>query len=261
MEIITFSATKGGVGKTTLTYNFGEWLADKGNNVLLIDSDHQCSLSQTYEIFKTSGTLAEIFTNNGDNVEIEHIKDNLSLITASMDLDKINNAIQNKANKELIFYMWLADNYDELKVFDYILIDCHPDFSTITQNMIAVSDKVFSPLEPSEYSFISKSNLELRFDDFKKEIISVETRKSLVTAELYFLGNRIKHNTKSSREFVPTLKSDPNVIVLIPEKELFNKSTLNHMSLVDMKKNKEIYRKHKQFFDDLDITFEIMSMT
>lgn len=27
MKIITFSAIKGGVGKTTLTFNYGEWLS------------------------------------------------------------------------------------------------------------------------------------------------------------------------------------------------------------------------------------------
>ena len=29
MKIITFAAIKGGVGKTTLTFNYGEWLAKK----------------------------------------------------------------------------------------------------------------------------------------------------------------------------------------------------------------------------------------
>ena len=60
MEIITFSAIKGGVGKTTLVFNYGEWLSEQGYNVLLIDTDHQCSLTQTYDIFKTAGTVADI---------------------------------------------------------------------------------------------------------------------------------------------------------------------------------------------------------
>ena len=35
MKIITFAAIKGGVGKTTLTFNYGEWLAKKGHKILL----------------------------------------------------------------------------------------------------------------------------------------------------------------------------------------------------------------------------------
>ena len=35
MKIITFAAIKGGVGKTTLTFNYGEWLSSKGHNSTL----------------------------------------------------------------------------------------------------------------------------------------------------------------------------------------------------------------------------------
>lgn len=52
MKIISFSAIKGGVGKTTLAYNYGEWLADKGNKILFIDIDHQCNLNQICERMK-----------------------------------------------------------------------------------------------------------------------------------------------------------------------------------------------------------------
>ena len=38
MKIIIFSAIKGGVGKTILTFNYGEWLSSNGYNVLLIVS-------------------------------------------------------------------------------------------------------------------------------------------------------------------------------------------------------------------------------
>lgn len=164
MKIITFSAIKGGVGKTTLTFNYSEWLSSKGYNVLLIDSDHQCSLTQTYDIYKDHGTLANIFTKDSEKVEIIELHKNLSIIPASMNLDMFNNDLQTRANKELLMYMWFSDNYDKLKKFDYVLIDTHPDFSTITQNMIVISDLVFSPIEPSEYGFNSKSNLELRME-------------------------------------------------------------------------------------------------
>lgn len=40
---ITFSASKGGVGKTTMTFNFASYLIQRGYRVLLIDS---CSSHQ-----------------------------------------------------------------------------------------------------------------------------------------------------------------------------------------------------------------------
>lgn len=33
MKIITLTGLKGGVGKTTITYNWGYWLAKEGNSV------------------------------------------------------------------------------------------------------------------------------------------------------------------------------------------------------------------------------------
>ena len=212
MKIITFAAIKGGVGKTTLTFNYGEWLSSKGHNVLLIDSDHQCSLTQTYDIYKDHGTLANIFTKDSEKVEIIELHKNLSIIPASMQLDTINNDLQTRANKELLMYMWFSDNYDELKKFDYVLIDTHPDFSTITQNMIVISDLVFSPIEPSEYGFISKSNLELRMED-------------------------------------------PRTIALVPEREIFNKTTLNHEPLIKMEEENNSTPKSRKFFENIDNIF------
>ena len=37
MKILSFVGIKGGIGKTTLSYNYGEWLATKGKKVLFID--------------------------------------------------------------------------------------------------------------------------------------------------------------------------------------------------------------------------------
>jgi chromosome partitioning protein len=222
----------------------------------MIDSDHQCSLTQTYDIYKDHDTLANVFTKDNEKVEIIELHKNLSIIPASMNLDTINNDLQTRANKELLMYMWFSDNYNELKKFNYVLIDTHPDFSTITQNMIVISDFVFSPIEPSEYGFISKSNLELRMKQLKQDVINVETRQSFVTAELKFIGNRIKHNTKSSHEFVEQMKKDPRTIALIPEREIFNKTTLNHKPLIKMEQENNSTQRAKEFFENIDNIFE-----
>lgn len=255
MKIISFVAIKGGVGKTTLCFNYGEWLAKKGYNVLLIDSDHQCSLSQTYEIYREEGTIAEVFTTL-DSPEIIKVRDNLSIIPGSMKLDLINNEIQTKANKELLLYMWFADNYDNLlSKYDYVLIDCHPDFSTITQNMIAISDYVFSPIEPSEYSFTAKENLEIRMKTLESEVINVQTRESFINAELKYIGNRIKHNTASSKEFVEVMQKDENTLAMIPEREIFNKTTLNHIPISSLVK-KDLTESNRKLITLLDETFD-----
>ena len=79
-----------------------------------------------------------------------------------------------------------------------------------------------------------------------------------MTADLKFLGNRVKHNTKSSKEFLDALLSDQRTLAVIPEKELFNRSTLDHNPLVKMKEDPILYRNNKKFFDLINETFETM---
>lgn len=66
----------------------------------------------------------------------------------------------------------------------------------------------------------------------------------------------IKHNTKSSKELVASLTNEENVLAMIPQKELFNRSTLDKVSLSDMMKDKDLTRVNKEFFKDIDFTFQ-----
>ncbi|HGD2217677.1 TPA: ParA family protein [Streptococcus agalactiae] len=261
MKIVSFVAIKGGVGKTTLAFNFGEWLAKKGKKVLFIDLDHQCNLSQTYEIYDTEGTIANAFKDN--DVSIIDVKDNISIIPGSMQLDTVEKELENNDNKNMLLYMWLEDHYekDNLDQFDFVLIDCHPDFSTATKNAIAVSHYIISPLIPSEFGFNAKYNLEKRMEMFRKDVFDYRTRESYITAELFFLANMIKHNTNSSKSLISSLEAEAkergknDLIGIVPDKELFNHSTIDKISISDMALNDKTYRLHKQFFDKIEETF------
>lgn len=257
MKIITFAAIKGGVGKTTLVYNYGEWLAKKGNKILLLDLDHQCNLTQTYNLFETEGTVANIFKGTND-VKIHHVKENIDIISGYIRLDTLEKELETKSYKDMLLYMWLEDNYEmkELGKYDYILIDCHPDFSTATRNAIIVSHYILSPVTPGEHGYQAKFNLEERLEEFREETFDFKSRESYVTAQLLFIGNMIKHNTKSSKELQTSLINSSEVIAMIPHKELFNRSTLDKVSLSEMREDKVLYRTNKKFFDEIDTIFD-----
>lgn len=247
MQIITFAAIKGGVGKTTLTYNLGEWLAQKQHQkVLLIDADSQSSLSQTYKFYYTKYSLVDIFTYQRNVTRstfttssaktavtaqqvIKHTK-TVDVLPSALNLDQVLTQLPTRFDREFILYMWMEDNYDYLKQYDYILIDCHPDFSIITQNAIIISDLVFSPIEPSQYSLNAKNILSDRFQGLKENLVDPRTirgqRESYVKAQLYFIGNRINDKYKISQEFITEIKKDPRTVALIPEQEIIKESTL-----------------------------------
>lgn len=262
MRIISFSAIKGGVGKTTLAFNFGEWLAHQNFSVLFIDLDHQCNLTQSYSLYEHEHTVENIFRNKG-KVKIHEVGSNISIIPGYMKLDAVEKDLENKANKDMLLYMWLEDNYDYMNLdrYDYLIIDCHPDFSTATRNAVAISHSVISPIIPSEYGYNAKFNIEDRLEEFKHEVINYSTRESYITANLFFIANMIKHNTKSSKQLLESLSGEQNVIGIIPDKELFNRSTLDKISLSEMQENQSLLHQHKQFFKNIDKTFSFIKTT
>ena len=66
----------------------------------------------------------------------------------------------------------------------------------------------------------------------------------------------IKHNTRSSHELLKALKGDSSVLAIIPEKELFNRSTLDKASLSTMAQEHKTYISQHDFFDNIDKTFK-----
>lgn len=258
MQIITFAAIKGGVGKTTLTYNLGEWLVNiKHQKVLLIDADSQSSLSQTYGFYHTEYSLADIFNlkHIAASDVIKHTK-TVDILPSILNLDHVISQLETKVNKEFILYMWLDDNYEYLKQYDYILIDCHPDFSIITQNAIINSDLVLSPIEPSQYSLNAKNILTDRFIQLQNDLVEPKAthgnRQSYVKAKLYFIGNRIKKYVSSNQTFVDLMKKDTNTIAFIPENELLNESTLFATPVFTMT---DLTEAQQNFKDVLSTTF------
>ena len=70
----------------------------------------------------------------------------------------------------------------------------------------------------------------------------------------------IKHNTRSSHDLMDALKAerekgDNSCIATIPEKELFNRSTLDRESIAKMAEDHTIYNRQRDFFDYIDKTF------
>ena len=68
MKVISVINQKGGVGKTTSTYNISALLAIKGYKVLMMDNDGQASLTLAcgYNPLDLELTMSDIYINNRD---------------------------------------------------------------------------------------------------------------------------------------------------------------------------------------------------
>lgn len=153
-KVISFANQKGGVAKTTTTFELGELLAkyfDK--KVLMIDLDPQASLTIIkYDVAKVSEnkekTVDRIMLEKcGFEDVIVNLKHNLFLAPATLKLSDSELNITNAMSREFI----LKDALDKVKdKFDYVLIDCPPSRGILTVNALVASDNVIIPVQ-AEY--------------------------------------------------------------------------------------------------------------
>lgn len=264
LKIITVCSTKGGVGKTTISYNFGEWLAFNGYKVLFVDLDQQCNLSQLYGLNKQQNNVGNIFDKNAEEpVKIAHTDNkNIDFIPGNENLHNIIRVNETDSNKNMRLYMWFFDNYDTVKVYDYVIIDCHPYFDTLSKNAVVLSDIVFCPITPTEHGYEARFTFKRDLELYRSEAIDFRTRKSYINADVYYIGNMVKHNTESSKKFLEIIKGDSEIIAVLPDRELFNKTTLEHQPLIKMENSGSTkYNRYRTVFKTINEEFTKMKTT
>jgi chromosome partitioning protein len=189
VRIVSVLNYKGGVGKTTVTANLGADIARRGRKVLLIDLDPQASLTfsfyppsewdpdatiyRWYESYIMSGkvkSLAEfVVTPPGvsaalDRGRLDLIGSDLRLVDVELDLAHgLGGARYQTFNPEYLkVYRMLADSLAALDDYDFVLIDCPPNFNMVARTAIVASDHILVPAKADYLSTLGISYLRAR---------------------------------------------------------------------------------------------------
>ncbi len=143
MRIIAISNNKGGVGKTTSTVNIAGALQILGHRVLVIDLDHQAQT--TYHLGFNSKelnkSLIHVLKGEYPYREILIERENIHLLPADSDLKDIE--LLPIPAKEFL----LKEALEDVKIYDYILIDCPPSLGLLTMNALCFASEVLVPLQ------------------------------------------------------------------------------------------------------------------
>ncbi|HAF32590.1 MULTISPECIES: ParA family protein [Sphingobacterium] len=187
MKILTLYNHKGGVSKTTTTFNIVHLLQEQGFKVLVVDADPQCNITELLigdliseldiEIQKTGKdndlpgtTLLDILTPRisgerpevSTNIDVIKVKENLDLIRGNVQLSNIEDAlaeahIQRFSTKihEKRTYIAISDflrRFGSEKQYDYIFIDVGPSSGALTRNCFLACDAFFIPVAPDRFN-------------------------------------------------------------------------------------------------------------
>ncbi len=243
--IIAFANQKGGVAKTTSTHNIGVALAQKGKKVLLIDLDSQASLtiSLGIEPLEVENNIIDILDKKKSDVRkcILNVKENLDVITSTIDLASIEMEMLSRASREKI----LDRELEPIKAdYDYILIDCPPQLSILTVNALSCADGV---IIPTKTDYLSYRGIELLMDTITevKELINPKLEVVGTIATLYNM------RSKDDNDILNGMKELYNVLGVIKMRVGAKKGIYDGLAVVENEPNNEISIAYKNIADML----------
>jgi len=186
MKILAVYSSKGGVGKTATAVNLAYTALQTGQRVLLCDMDSQGAASYYYRIkpkkkFNRSRLL------NGSYFQFIRGTDfaGLDLLPAHFSFRNLDIALrkgENEKNRRIL--------YDLLKPleteYDIVILDCPPNLTLLSENIITAADCVITPVVPTTLSVLALNQLLKLFkkvDCEKRKILAffsmVERRKTM----------------------------------------------------------------------------------
>ena len=180
---------KGGVSKTTTTFNLGWILASKGKRVILVDADPQSNLTGLVLGYKGPSELQHFYEEEGDRnlkvglapafeskpeqmkaVDCVSVADRkgLFLLPGHIGLSEyevtlgiaqeLSGSIQTLQNLPGSISVLLERTAEKFEA-DYVLVDMNPSLSAFNQNLLMTSDYFIVPTTPDFFSVMAIDSL------------------------------------------------------------------------------------------------------
>ncbi|WP_435201469.1 ParA family protein [Janibacter sp. GS2] len=168
-RIMTVSNQKGGVGKTTSAVNLAAALAERGLEVLLIDTDpqgnastalnieHHAEVPSVYDVLVDGASILDVMQACPD-------VDNLWCVPATIDLAGAEIELVSLVARESRMARAVSALHGDLEAagrrrLDYVIIDCPPSLGLLTVNAFVAAAEVLIPIQCEYYALEGLSQL------------------------------------------------------------------------------------------------------
>lgn len=253
IKIIALANQKGGVAKTTSTYNLAAVKASQGYRVLMIDLDPQASLTiscgiepgdpayeyNTCDLFNWKVKPAECCY----SVDASKL-DNLYIVPSDIDLALTERNLVSGRNSDV----QLRKATQTLReYFDYIFIDCPPQLGTLLTNALTAADEVVVPVKTDYLSYRGLKALMETIDGVK----SGDGDRSL-NPELKFAGviaTMFQISSNDHRDVLELLRRNYTVLGVIRNTVEVNRKIIDGVPVVIANALSEVSISYKAITD------------
>ncbi|MCW2281190.1 ParA family protein [Lactococcus lactis] len=278
LQIITANIKKGGVGKTTIIYNLAYYLQKvKHQRVLLADFDESMNLTNRFiqpqkqaSSIKLENQVTRFFSSKQAPVPLQ-VDKGIDLIAGDAKLSAWLKEIQEGKQRNYLLSWYYANKEALEERYDYILFDTHNDHSMITDNVLAVSDKVLAIADVDSDSMGKLTEEQNYVEALKKIVANPMTGESFVSARVLKIGNKVEAEaaknpdcskaTKDHRLFVQAVQTlmseDESFLGYFWQRGPFAKAKTENQSLFHLKTDPRYNKKNNQlFYESSEALFE-----
>jgi len=159
---------KGGVGKTSTAAILSAGLTQRGNNVLMIDSDPQTNLTMCFLPEPPDGTpsIYHVYADGKSLDEVRtSIKENLDLIIGDFELCNADMQFLKAGRLKMLRKAIKSIKSD----YDFIVIDTPPNLGILSLNAFLVSDYIIVPMAADSFSLKGVRLLKQTLDEVTEE--------------------------------------------------------------------------------------------
>ena len=234
---------KGGVAKTTSTFNIGAILAEKGKRVLLVDLDPQHSLTIALGIDdELTRSIYNVICEKEDiNNVILEVSENLYVAPSNLELSIAELQLVSMMARESVLKKALDKVKDD---YDIILIDCPPSLSLLTVNALVASNEV---IVPTATDYLSYKGLELLIDTINnvKENLNESLKIKGVIATMY------DKRTNHANEVLEALNEEFDVLGTVKISVAAKDSILANEPLIRFAKSNDVTKEYIKIAEEL----------